>query len=115
MKRAGVTALLLGLLLVSGANAKGVPQKEPGPKAKGKLYEWKAKDELAYHVTAFTARDHDAAQVVGYGKVAAIFHMLRAELGAQGRTGIEKAYSWPRIAAATAEVYAEAIAERHRR
>jgi glycosyltransferase involved in cell wall biosynthesis len=40
---------------------------------------------------------------------------LRSELGAQGRTGIEKAYSWPRIAAATAEIYAKAIAERHRR
>jgi len=32
-------------------------------------------------VTAFTVRDHSAAQVVGYGKVASIFHMLRMELG----------------------------------
>ena len=38
----------------------------------------------------------------------------RDALGTQGRVGIEKAYSWPRIAAATAEVYAEAIAERRR-
>lgn len=32
-------------------------------------------------VTDFTAKTHDAAQVVGYGKVAFIFHMLRRELG----------------------------------
>lgn len=29
----------------------------------------------------FTAREHDAAQVVGYGKVAFLFHMLRNEVG----------------------------------
>lgn len=29
----------------------------------------------------FTAKTHDAAQVVGYGKVAFVFHMLRRELG----------------------------------
>jgi hypothetical protein len=32
-------------------------------------------------VTAFTGKHHDAAQVVGYHKVAFIFHMLRQELG----------------------------------
>jgi len=32
-------------------------------------------------VTAFTSKRHDASQVVGYDKVAFIFHMLRAELG----------------------------------
>jgi hypothetical protein len=31
---------------------------------------------------AFVSRHHDAAQVVGYNKVAFFFHMLRAELGA---------------------------------
>ena len=39
----------------------------------------------------------------------------RARLGARGRAGIEQAYAWPRIAAATAEIYSEAIAERHAR
>jgi len=33
-------------------------------------------------VTAFRAKTHDASQVVGYGKVAYIFHMLKARLGA---------------------------------
>jgi len=32
-------------------------------------------------VQSFTAKRHDAAQVVGYDKVAFIFHMLRRELG----------------------------------
>ncbi len=32
-------------------------------------------------VERFTAKQHDAAQVIGYGKVAFIFHMLRGELG----------------------------------
>ena len=32
-------------------------------------------------VTAFTAKRHDAGQVIGYDKVAFIFHMLRNELG----------------------------------
>jgi glycosyltransferase involved in cell wall biosynthesis len=39
----------------------------------------------------------------------------RAELGARGRRGIALAYSWPRIAAATAEAYALAIADRRGR
>jgi glycosyltransferase involved in cell wall biosynthesis len=34
----------------------------------------------------------------------------RQELGARGRLGIAQAYAWPTVAAATAEVYAEAIA-----
>jgi len=32
-------------------------------------------------LTAFTAKRHDAAQVVGYDKVAFVFHMLRDEIG----------------------------------
>ena len=40
---------------------------------------------------------------------------LRAELGDRGRQGIERAYAWPRVAAATAEVYAEVVAERRGR
>ncbi|HYG85708.1 MAG TPA: M1 family aminopeptidase [Azospirillum sp.] len=32
-------------------------------------------------VSAFKSKVHDASQIVGYGKVAMIFHMLRAELG----------------------------------
>ena len=32
-------------------------------------------------VSAFRSKVHDASQVVGYGKVAMIFHMLRGELG----------------------------------
>ena len=39
----------------------------------------------------------------------------RAELGARGRRGIVDAYSWPRIAAATAEAYVEAMALRRGR
>jgi glycosyltransferase involved in cell wall biosynthesis len=38
--------------------------------------------------------------------------VLRAELGARGREGIVDAYAWPRVAAATAEVYAEVVAAR---
>ena len=34
-------------------------------------------------VIDFVAKQHDAAQVVGYNKVALIFHMLRQELGAE--------------------------------
>ena len=33
-------------------------------------------------VTRFTSKSHDAAQVVGYNKVAFIFHMLKLEIGA---------------------------------
>jgi len=39
---------------------------------------------------------------------------LRAELGARGRERIDAAYAWPRIAAATAAVYEEVLAERGR-
>jgi glycosyltransferase involved in cell wall biosynthesis len=39
----------------------------------------------------------------------------RAELGARGREGVASAYSWPSIARATLEVYAELIAERRAR
>jgi len=40
---------------------------------------------------------------------------LRSELGARGREGIERAYAWPRVAAATARVYAEVVAARRGR
>jgi glycosyltransferase involved in cell wall biosynthesis len=36
----------------------------------------------------------------------------RQRLGASGRRGVEAAYAWPRVAAATAAVYAELLAER---
>jgi glycosyltransferase involved in cell wall biosynthesis len=36
----------------------------------------------------------------------------RAELGVRGRRGVEAAYAWPRVAEATAAVYAEVLAER---
>jgi glycosyltransferase involved in cell wall biosynthesis len=36
----------------------------------------------------------------------------RAELGARGRRGVEAAYAWPRVAEATAAVYAELLADR---
>jgi len=39
----------------------------------------------------------------------------RAELGARGRRGVEAAYAWPRVALATAAVYAELVAERRGR
>jgi glycosyltransferase involved in cell wall biosynthesis len=39
----------------------------------------------------------------------------RAELGERGRRGVVERYAWPRIARATAEAYAEAIAERRGR
>jgi glycosyltransferase involved in cell wall biosynthesis len=39
----------------------------------------------------------------------------RAELGARGRLGVEKAYAWPQVAEATAEVYAEVVAARRGR
>ncbi|WP_448206131.1 M1 family metallopeptidase [Azospirillum sp. sgz302134] len=32
-------------------------------------------------LTAFRAKVHDASQIVGYGKAAMLFHMLRAEIG----------------------------------
>ena len=39
----------------------------------------------------------------------------REELGAQGRKGVEAAYAWPRVAARTADVYAELLAARRGR
>ncbi len=39
----------------------------------------------------------------------------RAELGVRGRRGVEAAYAWPRVAEATAAVYAEVVAERRGR
>ncbi len=52
-------------------------------------------------VTAFTVREHTAAQVIGYNKVAAIFHMLRAEIGdAAFESGIKAV--WQEYAGKTA-------------
>jgi glycosyltransferase involved in cell wall biosynthesis len=55
-------------------------------------------------------RDDAAALAKG---IAALLEQpaARAELGARGRRGIAQAYSWPSIAAATAAVYAEVLAE----
>jgi glycosyltransferase involved in cell wall biosynthesis len=39
----------------------------------------------------------------------------RARLGERGRLGVERSYGWPRVARATAEVYAELLAERRGR
>ncbi len=39
-------------------------------------------EERDMPVTRFTSKSHDAAQVVGYNKVAFIFHMLKLEIGA---------------------------------
>jgi len=39
----------------------------------------------------------------------------RAELGAQGRKGVLAAYSWPSVAARTAEIYEEVVASRRGR
>lgn len=38
--------------------------------------------ERDHPVTQFTVKRHDAAQVIGYNKVAFIFHMLKQEIGA---------------------------------
>lgn len=60
-------------------------------------------------VTAFRSKTHDASQVVGYGKVAFIFHMLKMQLGADGfDQAIQRFYAdnryrtagWPQIKAA---------------
>lgn len=37
-------------------------------------------DDMA--VTGFVSKEHDASQIIGYGKVAFIFHMLKTEIGA---------------------------------
>jgi aminopeptidase N len=39
--------------------------------------------ERDHPVTAFRSKQHDAAQVIGYNKVAFIFHMLQQEIGEQ--------------------------------
>ena len=45
-------------------------------------------------VVRFVAKQHDAAQVVGYGKVAFLFHMLKSELGDQAfRAGLQRFWS----------------------
>ncbi|OYD84093.1 M1 family metallopeptidase [Azospirillum brasilense] len=42
-------------------------------------------------LTDFRAKVHDAAQIVGYGKAAMLFHMLRAEIGTEAfDTGIRR-------------------------
>lgn len=37
-------------------------------------------------VTSFRTKTHDASQIIGYGKVAMIFHMLKAEVGEEAFT-----------------------------
>lgn len=47
---------------------------------------------------SFVARDHDASQVVGYGKAAFVFHMLRRQIGdAAFRAGIRRFYADHRL------------------
>ncbi|MBW2668147.1 MAG: glycosyltransferase family 4 protein, partial [Deltaproteobacteria bacterium] len=41
-------------------------------------------------------------------------HELRAKLAARGRDRVNAAYAWPRVAKATADVYAEVLRERGR-
>jgi aminopeptidase N len=43
--------------------------------------------ERDHPVTAFRSKQHDAAQVIGYNKVAFIFHMLQREIGEQAFNG----------------------------
>ncbi len=45
-----------------------------------------------FPVTAFTARTHDAEQVIGYNKVAFIFHMLEREIGTPAFTEAIRAF-----------------------
>ena len=42
--------------------------------------------ERDHPVTTFRSKQHDAAQVIGYNKVAFIFHMLQGEIGEQAFT-----------------------------
>jgi len=60
-------------------------------------------------VTAFRSKTHDATQVVGYDKVAYIFHMLKMRLGADAfNLGLKRFYTdnrygtagWPHVQAA---------------
>jgi len=59
-------------------------------------------------------RDDPAALAAGIAELLGDAER-RAVLGARGRRGVVEAYAWPRVAAATAEVYADAIAERRGR
>ncbi|MGF1641931.1 MAG: M1 family metallopeptidase [Rhodospirillales bacterium] len=57
--------------------------------------------ERDFPLTAFVARRHDAGQVVGYGKAAFVFHMLRTEIGASAFDDGIRLF-WRRHAFATA-------------
>ncbi|MBL4613992.1 MAG: M1 family peptidase [Magnetovibrio sp.] len=60
-------------------------------------------------LTGFRSKTHDASQVVGYGKTAFVFHMLKTQLGAKvfdkalqrfNRDNTSKVAGWPKIQAA---------------
>ena len=44
-----LSAAVFLLLIATSAWAGAVKRKEPGPKAKGKVYEWAAKNGLVYY------------------------------------------------------------------
>jgi len=54
-------ALVAGVVLLSGtaAVAKDIKRKEPSPSAKGSLYTWASKDELAFNYRVPKKYDHD--------------------------------------------------------
>ena len=58
-------------------------------------------------------RDDPVSLAEGMGRLLAD-DGLREDLGARGRERVVAAYAWPRVAAATAEVYAEVLAARGR-
>ncbi len=69
-------------------------------------------------VTRFTAKRHDAAQVVGYNKVAFIFHMLRQEIGDAAFTAALRQFwqdrqlqtaGWTELKAAFEEAHGEGL------
>lgn len=60
-------------------------------------------------LSAFTAKNHDASQVVGYDKVAFVFHMLKIRLGAETfdaairrfyADNLQRFAGWPQVQAA---------------
>lgn len=65
--------------------------------------------ERDHALTDFRSKTHDASQVVGYGKTAFVFHMLKMQLGAEvfdkalqrfNRNNTQSVAGWPQIQAA---------------
>ena len=62
-----VSAGLVFLLLAAGAaSAKDVPEKEPGPKAKGKLHQWTSRDGITCHYRIPKDYDPEKGAAVTY-------------------------------------------------